>query len=298
VTAASSTAQPAYENPLMPNAKLRQMYSAMLRLRMLAARPAPLRTLPNGSGAPQQKRTRGLEACLVSPTVDLGPDDLVMDALQSPALDFLRGKSAEQVLQPGRRLRSTGTLASCGAATRIIGPPTGPDRLWAAIGAAAALKAQTARTVARDGAVLVCYMRAEDAQPAAWTKALAHVSAHKLPVLFVLLPAPRPQDSRTGRMSAVAVRAHVPGMPVDHGDAVALYRVSQEAIGHARIGGGGALIECIRYVLEGQKTPASDAIAGLGDYMLHRHVADKRWMENEAKSFARRIGLELVHPTP
>jgi hypothetical protein len=45
VTAASAT-QPAYENPLMPNARLRQMYSAMLRLRMLAARLAPQRTLP------------------------------------------------------------------------------------------------------------------------------------------------------------------------------------------------------------------------------------------------------------
>jgi TPP-dependent pyruvate/acetoin dehydrogenase alpha subunit len=296
VIAASAT-QPAYENPLMPNARLRQMYSAMLRLRMLAARQAPQRTLP------QQKRsasasTTGLEACLVSPTIDLGPKDLVLDAFQTPAIDFLRGTSAEQVLRPDRRLRATGTLANCGAATRLTSAPAGPDRLWAAIGAAAALKANSVRAAARDGSVLVCYMRPNDAQPAAWTRALAHVAAHKLPLLFVVLPAGKPQGSRTGQMAALALRARIPGIPVDQDDAVALYRASQEAIGHARIGGGGALIECVHYVVEGTKPVRSDAISGLADYMLHRGVADKRWMEAEAKSFARRIGLQLVHPTP
>jgi TPP-dependent pyruvate/acetoin dehydrogenase alpha subunit len=294
VTAASAT-QPAYENPLMPNARLRQMYSAMLRLRMLAARLAPQRTLP------QQKRSAsasstGLEACLVSPTVDLGPEDLVLDALQTPAIDFLRGQSAEQVLQPDRRIRATGTRADCGAATPLIAAVSGPDRLWAAIGAAGTLKAQTTRTGAKDGAVLVCYMRPNDAPPAAWTKALMHVATHKLPLLFVVLPGKRPQTSRSGQMAALALRCRIPGIPVDQDDAVAIYRVAQEAIGHARIGGGGALIECVRYVVAATKTTRCDAIAGLADYMLLRGVADKRWMEAEAKSFARRIGLQLVQP--
>jgi TPP-dependent pyruvate/acetoin dehydrogenase alpha subunit len=289
VKGASSTTQPAYENPLMPNAKLRQMYAAMLRLRMLAERlgPASRRTAT----------VRGLEACLVSPTVDLGAEDLVLDAFQSSAIDFLRGVSAEQALRPDRRLRATGALADCGAATRVTAPASGPERLWAAIGAAATLQANALRASAKDGAVLVCYMRADDAQPAAWTKALTHVSTHKLPLLFVVLPTGKPRGSRTGQMSALALRARMPGMPVDQEDAVALYRASQEAIGHARIGGGGALIECVRYVVEDTKSTRSDAISGLAEYMLQRNVADKRWMEAEAKSFARRIGLQLLHPT-
>lgn len=288
MTAASATTQPAYENPLMPNAKLRQMYSAMLRLRMLAGRLGP-----------QRKRsasfsTNGLEACLVSPTIDLASEDHVLDAFQTPAIDFLRGKPVEQVLNPTRRSRVTGTPANCGAATRLTAPASGPERLWAAIGAAAALQANALRTAAKDGPVLVCYMRTDDAPPAAWTKALTHLSTHKLPLLFVVLPTSKPQGSRTGQMAALALRSRIPGIPVDQDDAVALYRASQEAIGHARIGGGGALIECVRYIVEGTKPHRSNAITGLADYMLQRHVTDTRWMESEAKSFARLIGLQLA----
>ena len=287
MTAKKAATPPAYENPLMPNAKLRQMYAAMLRLRVLAARLSP-----------QPKRsatTVGLEACLVAPTVDLTAEDLVLDTFAgSPAIDFLRGQPAELALNPTRRFRATGTLADCGAATRITAPPTGPERLWTAIGAAAALKANAQATGAKDAPVLICYIRPDDAQPAAWTRALAHISTHKLPLLLVVLPTTKPQGSRTGHMSTLAIRNRIPGMPVDQDDAVAIYRVSQEAIGHARIGGGGALIECVRYTLEGRKSPTTDAISGLAAYMLHRNVANTRWLESEAKTFARRIGLQLV----
>jgi pyruvate dehydrogenase E1 component alpha subunit len=267
----------------MPNAKLRQMYSAMLRLRLLGDRLGQLEKRTRSDGV------RGLEACFVSTIIDLRPEDFVSDAFQSRALDFLRGSAAEQVLHPDRRLRAAGTLANCGAGTRLTAPAAGQERLWAAVGAAATLKANSLRTGARDGAVLICYMRPNDAQPAAWTKALAHVSANKLPLLFVVLPGGKTQGSRTGQMAALALRCHIPGMPVDQHDAVALYRVTQEAIGHARIGGGGALIECVRYVVEGKKTATSDAISDLGQYMLQRRVADTRWMDREANSFRKRI---------
>jgi TPP-dependent pyruvate/acetoin dehydrogenase alpha subunit len=293
VTAKSVAPQTAYENPLMPNAILRQMYAAMLRSRMLAAR-----IVSSGGSAPQPKRsasTVGLEACLVAPAIDLTAEDLVLDTFQGGAIDFLRGRSSEQVLNPSRRSRATGTLANSGAATPIFAPPTGPERLWTAVGASSALKATAQSTGVKDGAVLVCYMRPEDAQPAVWTRALAYVSTHKLPLLIVVLPARKPQGSRTGQMATLAIRNHIPGMPVDQDDAVALYRVAQEAIGHARIGGGGALIECVRYIVEGTKLSKSDAITTLADYMLHRNVADKRWTESEAKSFAKRIGLKLSH---
>ena len=276
----------------MPNARLRQMYSAMLRARVLAT------SMLAASLSPQPKRsasTIGLEACLVAATVDLTAADLVLDAFPgSPAVDFLRGTPAELALSPKRRLRTAGTVANSGGATRLSAPRTGPERIWTAIGAAAALKATAQSTGAKDGSVLVCYMRTDDLQPAAWSKALAHISAEKLPLLIVVLPGLKPQGSRTGQLATLAIRNRMPGMPVDQDDAVAIYRVSSEAIGHARIGGGGALIECVRYTVEGQRTPASDAISGLANYMLHRHVADTRWLESEAKLFARRIGLKLA----
>jgi pyruvate dehydrogenase E1 component alpha subunit len=272
----------------MPNAKLRQMYSAMVRLRLLGDRLGQLEKRTKSAGV------RGLEACFVSTTVDLGPEDLVSDAFQSRAFDFLRGMAAEEVLRPDRRLRAAGTLANCGAGTRLTAPAAGQERLWAAVGAASSLKANSQQTSATDGGVLVCYMRSGDAQTAAWAKALAYVSANKLPLLFVVLPVVvlpggKSQASRTGQMCALALRQRIPGMAVDQHDAVALYRVAQEAIGHARIGGGGALIECVRYVVEGTKAAMPDAISGLGQYMLQRRVADARWMDREANSFRKRI---------
>ena len=289
MTASRAAESSAYENPLMPHARLRQMYVAMLRLRMLAGRVG---SQPRRTATPV-----GMEACLVAPAIDLQAEDLVCDTLEGGAIDFLRGRSAEQVLTLGRHVRSLSTLAECGAATRLIASASDPERLWMAAGASAALKASSLSSDAKDSAVLVCYAQPSDAQPSSWLRVLERVSAQKLPLLFVLLPERGSQSSRTGRMSAIALRSRVPGIPVDQDDAVAIYRVAQEAIGHARIGGGGALIECVRYAVEGQKQQSADAIQVLAEYMLHRNVAEKRWMEAEAKSFARRIGFRLASAT-
>ena len=82
---------------------------------------------------------------------------------------------------------------------------------------------------------------------------------------------------------------------VDADDAVALYRVAQESIGHARIGGGPALMECVPFVLqttESKRRPATDAITALERYLLQRGVASRAWIEREAKSFAKRAEVE------
>jgi len=73
---------------------------------------------------------------------------------------------------------------------------------------------------------------------------------------------------------------------------VAIYRVAQESIGHARIGGGTALMECVPFVpvgATGKVRVTQDAIAGLEQYMVQRGIASRAWMEREAKSFARRV---------
>ena len=93
-------------------------------------------------------------------------------------------------------------------------------------------------------------------------------------------------------MATVCVLASqhgIPGIPVDGDDAVAMYRVAQEAIGRARIGGGAALMECISFKPAGTKGKRADSIATLEQYMLPRRVVTKSWMEREAKAFAKRI---------
>ena len=260
----------------------------------------------------------GLEACLASTSVDLGPGDFVSDAVMGGTVDFLRGKAfryvvgvtakvlcdatLESVLQPGRKVGRRGLKADCGTPSRLPATLGVEARLWAAMGAALALKAQHAyeRPQTRDAAsecgVVVVYARPGEASPAIWRRALAFAAEQLLPVLFVVLPAARAKGgsatARTGAMSAVAHRHGVPGMAVDADDAVALYRVAQDAIGRARIGGGAALMECVPFVLEGTKRrpqASADAIAGLEEYMVGRGIATRRWMEQEARLCASRI---------
>jgi TPP-dependent pyruvate/acetoin dehydrogenase alpha subunit len=306
----------ANENPLIPNERLRQIYLAMAQARVLD------KALP----AARRGQTHGLEAALVSAAVDLGPGDLVSDALACGVVNFLRGTTLGEVLQAGkadasRRSRRSGTgvrgrSAECGAAGRLPGTADAAERIWTALGAAAALKAAAtlarietqstakdkaeadATAATRQAGVVVVYALAGEASAGLWKKALRFAAEQELPVVFVVLPSARTRGggarlgAKSGGVSALAEGCGVPAMVVDADDAVAIYRVAQESIGHARIGGGAALIECVPFVLAGaagKVRAAQDAIAGLERTMLQRGVASRTWMEREAKSFAKRI---------
>ncbi|MGH9645872.1 MAG: thiamine pyrophosphate-dependent enzyme [Bryobacteraceae bacterium] len=283
----------------------------MIRMRLLAKALARQR---RGESA------LGLEACLASTSVDLEPGDFVSDAIAGGIIDFLRGKSfryvasgtvkvpcdatLESVLRPNGSASRRGLRADCGSPARLPGMPGEEARIWSALGVAQTLKAQHAREraeakaqAAKEGSVVVICTRPGEISPATWRKALTFAAEQLLPALFVVLPTPRRKGNnasaaKNGAMSAVAHRCGVPGMAADADDAVALYRVAQEAIGRARIGGGAALMECVPFVLEGtqRRTQApADAIAGLEQYMLGRGIATRQWMEREARWCAGRI---------
>jgi TPP-dependent pyruvate/acetoin dehydrogenase alpha subunit len=324
----------ANENPLIPNERLRQIYRAMAQAREMekVLQPAAKRARATGPArnAPDAKfsaanftGTRGLEAALVSAAVDLGPGDLVSDALAGGVVDFLRGTALGEVLRAGkadasRRSRRSGTgvcgrSAECGAAGRLPGTADAAERIWTALGAAAALKAAAAlarietQSTAKDKAeadaaarqvgVVVVYALVDEASAGLWKKVLRFASEQELPVVFVVLSAGARGGKARGaaRASGVNSLAHgcgVPAIVVDADDAVAIYRVAQESIGHARIGGGAALMECVPFVLvgsAGKVRVTQDAIAGLEQTMLQRGVASRAWMDRAAKSFAKRL---------
>jgi len=297
---------PAYENPLIPNARLRQIYLAMLRAQMLEkALPAARRTRAVAA-ASQGYATgiAGLEACLASTSVDLGPHDLVSDALTGGVIDFLRGATLDSVLRPAQRPKRRTFLADCGTAFRLAPAPGLSERLWSAMGAAAAVKAQSthARKSANpDGSmpsprgVALVYARPTDFTGALAKKVLTSAAQQELPIVFVLLPPPRIKlaaaNARASRSvaSALALRHRVPGIAVDADDAVAIYRVAQESIGRARAGGGPALIECVPFILQGPRAAPQDSISALERYLLHRGIATRAWMDREARTFATRL---------
>lgn len=276
-------AESAYENPLMPNERLRQLYRAMVRLRLLGG----------ALGAKQGGRqTRGMEAALASTSLDLGSGDLVSDALAGGVISFLRGAALQTVLAPEKR-GGRGALANCGSAGQLPHELEVRDRVSLALGAAAGLKALAAGKKAEDGTaaqsgVVVLYIVPGSMPVPLLRKAFTLASTEQLPVLFVILRGDKPPVR--GGLGTIASQHGIPGIAVDADDAVAIYRVAQESIGHARIGGGAALIECVPFILESAPRQKSmDAIANLEQYMLQRGAAKKTWMEQESSSFRKRL---------
>jgi hypothetical protein len=203
-------------------------------------------------------------------------------------VDFLRGAGLAAVVRGETRASKQGLLAECGAGLRIAGADEVSERLWLAMGAAAGLRALAAQAKSEpvvEGAanklagVVVAYVKAVEASAAVWRKAL--------PIVFVVLPAAA--GGKSGAVSALSLACGVAGIAVDGDDAVAIYRVAQESIGRARAGGGPALMECVPYVLPGTKAKPGDAIAGMERYMLQRRVVTEKWLESEARGFARRL---------
>lgn len=291
MTAEGAATGAAWENPLIPNAKLRQMYRAMVRLRTLA------HALP-----PRQREGLGLEACLVATSVDLAPGDFVSDTLAGGVVEFLRGATLGEVLS--RPPKKRGPQADCSAAVRMPSGLPIAERIWATLGAAAALKAEAAKQRAQDkvpgtptghSGMVVVYVKPGEVPPTLWRKALPFAVKHELPVLFVVLPPARNATRSGPRPCETAQRYGVPGIPVDADDPVALYRVAQESIGRARIGGGAVLMECVPFVLAGRASKPRevlDGMAALENYLLHRRIVTQVRMKQEAKSFVSRIARE------
>jgi acetoin:2,6-dichlorophenolindophenol oxidoreductase subunit alpha len=84
----------------------------------------------------------------------------------------------------------------------------------------------------------------------------------------------------------------VPGIPVDAGDAVALYRVAQESLGRTRGGDGPVLIECVAYPMDGSGGGAgSDPLGQMKEFLLGRKVCSKAWLERAGSGLRRRVAL-------
>jgi TPP-dependent pyruvate/acetoin dehydrogenase alpha subunit len=295
-------APPAYENPLIPNARLRRIYAAILQARLL------------GDSLPPSRRriTRGLEAALVSTSVDLAANDLVSDALATPVLDHLRATSfappTPGASTPHLKPKARAALTAWATPSALPSTPVIADRIRTALGAASALRAAHAKSrtytsattaTPRESGVVVTYTQPGEVPASLWQKTLAFAAHHELPLVFVVLPPPRIKSSNTPKQPphlspiiATALRNTVPGIAVDANDPIALYRVAQESIARARMGGGPALIECVPFAVHGSRTPPEDALPALERYLLQRHASTRAQldrMDREAKALIRRI---------
>jgi len=279
------------ENPLMPDERLRQMYTAMVQVRMLEEWIEGKARGGKGKRAVEREfvTLRGKEAARASTALSLEAGDLLSDCAEAPGMDLLLGASLAAVR---RRVRSKGAEkeeAREGAShvLRLPVSPDGEERLELALGAAAALRVQGG------GRVLLVYAGAGEIGAKRWKRALQRAGERELPVIFVLLPPDADEDvaEEAGEVARRSRGWGVPGFPVDGADAIGLYRVMQESLLRARTGGGPALMECIRFEVHGAKrVKPEDPIERLEELMVAKGAGSAEWMRRTRSAFARRLG--------
>ena len=272
-----------HENPLVPNAKLRQMFVAMAEARALDEHIAALEK--KAKTRRKLDSTRGQEACRVSTAIDLGPGDLVSDSQVGVAMELIAGAKVASLLEQvkqihsGKKAKRTKTPGTSGRLLPWI--DDAEERLRMAMGAALSFK-----VLGRPN-VVVAYVRSSGVAKGAWRRILELAAKLELPIIFVVLPKTKGEKRGAGDLHTRTARWGVPGIPVDAGDAVAVYRVAQESFGRTRGGDGPVLIECLEYRTGGGET--IDPVEQMKEFLLGRNVGSKAWLEGASKGLRRRI---------
>jgi TPP-dependent pyruvate/acetoin dehydrogenase alpha subunit len=261
-----------WENPLIPNKRLRQLYTAMAELRLLEEHIVALQR--RARPASRLRLSPGEEAIRVSTALSLLPGDLTSDAAPGIATRFLRGAKLADIVHAAYLSVSK----SKPAPTELPLAEDAAARLHIALGASLASQ--------KKGRLVLAHVYPGELTTSEW-KSLFRIAANCFaPVLFVALPA---SAATPGRLSELSTASGVPGIPIDAADAVGLYRVVQESMLRIRAGGGPVLMECIPFRLPGKKMPPSDPVLNMRASLTHRKIADDAWFLSVATRFASRL---------
>ncbi len=267
-----------HENPLVPDERLREIYTAMVHMRLLEEHLVAKEH--QKKAARSIDSVRGEEAARASTALSLGSGDLILDYVAAPGMKLLLGAELSS-------LTGTTGAGNHAGSTREL-PRTLPiardakEQVQRAVGAAAALKVQG------QGRAVLVYIQREDLRRKEWKRALEAAGSEELPLIFVALPSGPDLSSSAGELAERSRGWGVPGFPVDGSDAIALYRVMQESLLRARSGGGPALLECLSFHLKGQgRKEREDPLQRLEELLVIKGVAGVAWIKGQRLAFLR-----------
>jgi pyruvate dehydrogenase E1 component alpha subunit len=253
------------ENPLLPHRKLRELHKLMLRGRELERK----------RGHRSREAREGLLAAAI---MQLLPGDaLCAQAGDATALALL----PRAVLRPTKSTSGTDTSTarkSAGAVEAVA--PAVSARLTASAGVA--LGMQSAGT----GGLVLTLLQGGSIEPG-WAEALAWAQERQLPLIVACSDAmgsraakPRKQKSQSAMtwsaVEKLAKRLRLPVLAVDGEDAVAVYRVMQEAVIRARSGAGPALIWAVMTsanMTGSRPSRSAQPVARMESYLAARKIA-------------------------
>jgi pyruvate dehydrogenase E1 component alpha subunit len=232
---------------LISNEKLLQLYSTMVKCRMLEERVRVLFRQRKFNG--NYDAAVGQEATPVGVTIDLEPGDTVGPSPRDFIVNFIKCAPLSEMFQQ-LLARAASPVKGCsprgGSVTRKLVMPSSTVAAQLNIATGVAL----ANKMTKNGKIAVAFSGNGSLQLGVWHDALNFAGEHRLPIVYVSQASTRaePAAPRLRRhVEAITDKAQacgIPGITVDGSDVVAVYRVAQESIVRARRGGGPTLIEC------------------------------------------------------
>lgn len=235
-----------HENPLLPNARLKEIYALMQRCRELAH-----------SARPAQPR---LEAMIAASMLHLEAGDICLPFNISSVSTQL---AAERVAESKSALET---------------PLPSAETIAYATGAALSLK-----LYANQRFTLACCVAgaATNRTEQGWKQSLLYAQQARLPLVLLCADFASPRSSNTdilswSNLSALAKKHRLPVLTVDGTDAVAVHRVMQESSLRARQGDGLAIIWNVLPALT-DRSSGNDPLRKMRSYLAVRDLLPEPW---------------------
>jgi pyruvate dehydrogenase E1 component alpha subunit len=265
---------------------LQQLYANMLRCRMFAQKLQE--QLVQGISDPPLLEP-GCEAITAGMLAGRRPDDRIACGSQALAVRLTCGEPVKSIVADVMRTKRVRPSKNTEQALQGLVPAslTPAAQINLALGAAWAFKTHGHQQVA------INFCSEEMAASGEFRDAVNFSVQHKLSVIHVLEIATESQVSR---------HSQLPVFTIDGDDAIAVYRVGQEAVRRARQGRGPALIECFvsrraLAVIPSASTHGvlseTDPVLRMEDYLRRKGFWSDRWKRSLVANFARELTRAL-----
>ena len=265
--------------------KLKDLYSSMLKCRMLGDKMRELSSAQAAGGA--SEIAPGREAVLVGAVAHARPEDSVIAVQNQPLAEFIFSQGAQlNTLLASFKKAAVASFKKAAAGA--------PDPAGAAShGAHVALAHGMSRANEMKGSAKVSFVFCGDATAALASQldTLGLVARNKLPLVCLIETgfSRFEQDQRSWSLSGQQdASSHFPRISVDGADVVAVFRVAQEAVRRARAGHGPSLIQCVMPEPDA-RGQSNDPLAFMERYLRQR----KLWSNERRKKIAENFQREL-----
>ncbi len=260
---------------LISEERLIELYRAMVHFRLIDELPGC-------------KTTERKEALVAGVLLHLRKDDRVLLAAHHRGHRLLKGEKLERLLNRSELNAQNGLIP-------IEENSTGAQQVMLAAGVAMALKAE------KKNSATIVFIEGNQTAGKAWETALKFTVQHNLGLIIVCYGASAPKQDKSRKQLKVSLdepgtRSAVKGLPpalqVDGSDCVAVYRVTQEALTHAREGSRPTVIRALgSKEISAEGVVMEDPMTRMENYLRSKNLLPRKLQKSILSEFKAKLKL-------